>query len=113
MLFKRNAQYLVATAAVASSMCMTSIPARANDVVTEWNQIALAATVTAGEGPNPQTRSMAIVHVSMHDSVNAITGEYRHVSADRAAAADRVAGGGGNRVGPLRLTICFLLKPRP
>ena len=76
MSFKRNAQYLVATAALASSMCMTSIPARANDVVAEWNQIALAATIAAGEGPNPQARSMAIVHVSMHDSVNAITGDY-------------------------------------
>ena len=76
MSFKRNAQYLVATAALASSMCMASIPARTNDVVTEWNQIALAATITADEGPNPQTRSMAIVHVSMHDAVNAITRKY-------------------------------------
>ena len=39
----------------------------------EWNQIALAATVTAGQGPVPQIRSMAIVQVAVHDAVNAIT----------------------------------------
>src|SRR5262245_22240226 len=53
-----------------------STPARAADAVMEWNQIALEATVAAGQGPNPQTRSMAIVHVSMHDAINAITREY-------------------------------------
>ena len=71
-----GARQLIATAALASSMCITSVPARAEDVVMEWNRIALAATVTAGEGPNPQARSMAIVHVSVHDSVNAMTHEY-------------------------------------
>ena len=71
-----GARQLIVTAALASSMCITSIPARAEDAVMEWNRIALAATVTAGEGPNPQARSMAIVHVSVHDSVNAMTGEY-------------------------------------
>jgi PAP2 superfamily len=45
--------------------------------VLEWNQIALAATVTAAQGPLPQIRTMAIVHVSVHDAVNAITCEYR------------------------------------
>jgi hypothetical protein len=71
-----GARQLIVTAALASSMCITSIPARAEDAVMEWNRIALAATVTAGEGPNPQARSMAIVHVSVHDSVNAMTREY-------------------------------------
>ena len=52
-------------------------PAVASDAVLDWNQIALAATVTAGQGAVPQTRSMAIVHVAMHDAVNAITGQYR------------------------------------
>ncbi|MGB2715235.1 MAG: vanadium-dependent haloperoxidase [Vicinamibacterales bacterium] len=54
-----------------------AVPAAASDAVMEWNQIALAATVTAGQGAVPQTRSMAIVHVAMHDAVNAITGQYR------------------------------------
>jgi hypothetical protein len=55
----------------------TSVPARADDAVMEWNQIALATTVTAGQGPIPQIRTMAIVEVSVHDAVNAITCDYR------------------------------------
>jgi hypothetical protein len=55
--------------------------ARASDAacspVMRWNQIALNATVLAGQGAVPQIRSLAIVHASMHDAVNAITGEYR------------------------------------
>jgi hypothetical protein len=65
------------------------------DAVAEWNQIAFAATVTAGQGPLPQVRTMAIVHVAMHDAVNAITREYetyldvrrRHWGASPDAAA--------------------------
>jgi hypothetical protein len=52
-------------------------PANASDAVMEWNQIALAATVAAGQGAVPQIRSMAIVQVSVHDAVNAITREYK------------------------------------
>ena len=68
---------LVATAALATSMLLTPVPARADNAVLEWNQIALAATVTAAQGPLPQIRTMAIVHVSVHDAVNAITCDYR------------------------------------
>ena len=57
-------------------MLATCPPAHASDAVIEWNQIALAATVTANQGPVPQIRSMAIVQVSVHDAVNAITREY-------------------------------------
>lgn len=32
--------------------------------------------MTANQGPVPQIRSMAIVQVSVHDAVNAITREY-------------------------------------
>ena len=38
----------------------------------EWNQNALSATMTAGQGALPQIRSMAIVHASVHDAVNRI-----------------------------------------
>lgn len=67
----------VATAALAASMLLMPVPARADNAVLEWNQIALSATVTAAQGPLPQIRSMAIVHVSVHDAVNAITCDYR------------------------------------
>jgi PAP2 superfamily protein len=73
----RNARHLVGTAALLSCLLIASTQASAGDVVKEWNQIALAATVTAGQGAVPQTRSMAIVQVSVHDSINAITRRYQ------------------------------------
>jgi hypothetical protein len=50
--------------------------ANAPDPVLEWNRIAFDATVTAAQGPVPQIRTMAIVHVAMHDAVNAISRKY-------------------------------------
>jgi hypothetical protein len=52
-------------------------PASAEDVVLEWNRIAVGATVTAAQGPLPQIRSMTIVQVSVHDAVNAISCQYK------------------------------------
>jgi hypothetical protein len=57
--------------------CSVASPAASTpDAVMEWNQIALAATVTAGQGPLPQIRSMAIVQIAVHDAVNAVTRDY-------------------------------------
>jgi hypothetical protein len=64
-----------ATAALfvsSSSPCATSV----EDAVLEWNRIALAATVTAGQGPLPQSRSMTIIQVAVHDALNTITGKH-------------------------------------
>jgi hypothetical protein len=86
---------LVAAAAVLLGLFVTSPAAHASDAVMEWNQIALAATVTAAQGPVPQIRTMAIVHVSVHDAVNLISGDYRtylHVRCQtRGASADAAA----------------------
>ena len=60
-------------AVLLTCLLFTPVQASADDAVMEWNQIALAATVTAGQGPIPQIRSMAIVQVAVHDVVNAIT----------------------------------------
>jgi hypothetical protein len=68
---------LVAAAVLATIMLLAPVPARADNAVLEWNQIALAATVTAAQGPLPQIRTMAIVQVSVHDAVNALTCDYR------------------------------------
>jgi hypothetical protein len=65
-----------------------------NDAVLEWNQIALDATVKAGQGPLPQIRTMAIVHVSVHDAVNAIAGTYKtylRIHAEPAGASPEAA----------------------
>jgi hypothetical protein len=64
-------------AALAMTMLLTPVAARADNAVLEWNQIALSATVAAAQGPLPQIRSMAIVHVAVHDAVNAITCDYQ------------------------------------
>jgi len=55
-----------------------ALQARAIDVVTEWNQVALGLTlgVVPAQSPVEQTRTMAIVQVAMHDAINAITSEY-------------------------------------
>jgi hypothetical protein len=73
----QRARSLLVTGAWLVSLILISRPVHADDAVMEWNQIALAATVTAAQGPNPQIRSMTIVHVSVHDAVNAITCHYR------------------------------------
>ena len=67
---------LIVTSGLLFTLLGTVVPARADDAVLEWNQIALAATAAAGQGPLPQLRSMAIVQASVHDAVNAITCEY-------------------------------------
>lgn len=68
-------KYIATTLLV--GLLLTPVLARADDPVLEWNRIALAATVTANQGPIPQIRSMTIVHIAVHDAVNAITCDYR------------------------------------
>jgi hypothetical protein len=85
----------IAALVVFLGMLVTDSATYASDAVVEWNQIALAATVTAAQGPLPQIRSMAIVAVSVHDAVNAITHDYhtylRHGHAPFGASADAAA----------------------
>jgi hypothetical protein len=71
-----NVRWFIAAATLIAGLLPTPVLASA-DAVLEWNQIALAATVTAAQGPVPQIRTMAIVHVSVHDAVNATTCDYR------------------------------------
>ncbi len=55
-----------------------NIPAQ-GDVVAEWNAEAVRLTLLASssQAPVQQTRTMAIVQVSVHDAVNGITLQYR------------------------------------
>ncbi|HET8563131.1 MAG TPA: vanadium-dependent haloperoxidase [Candidatus Binatia bacterium] len=68
------------------------IAARA-DVVTDWNDKAVAAGVKASQAPFVHTRSVAIVHVAMFDAVNSIDRRYTpyRVQASTAAGASREA----------------------
>jgi hypothetical protein len=93
---------VIATAgAVVCALFVACSTAHASDTVMEWNQIALAATVTAGQSSNLQIRTMAIVHVSVHDAVNAISrtySTYLHVRQKAwGASADAAAIGAAHR----------------
>ena len=58
------------------------------DVVTDWNQIALAtqAAVTGGVRTAPASRALAMVHAAIYDSVNAIDRRYTVYAVDAQAA---------------------------
>jgi hypothetical protein len=75
---------------------------RVDNAAMEWNQIALAATVAASQGPLPQSRSMTMVHVAVHDAVNSITGRYQThfppLAAPSGASADAAAIAAAHRV---------------
>lgn len=75
-MFNRRVVSLMALLGVLVWWSGPSAAVAAGDAVMEWNQIALGATVTAAQGPLPQSRSMTIVQVAVHDAVNAITGKY-------------------------------------
>ncbi|MDX1984771.1 MAG: vanadium-dependent haloperoxidase [Bryobacteraceae bacterium] len=42
------------------------------DQVTNWNVVAMGAALAAGQAPPVQTRTSAIVHIAIHDALNAI-----------------------------------------
>ena len=46
------------------------------DPVSQWNAIAVKATVTADEAPLPQTRTLAMVQLAIHDALNAIDARF-------------------------------------
>jgi len=72
----RSIRFGAAIVAVLASLSSTPRAVTVPNAVMEWNQIALAATASVGQGPLPQARSMTIVQVAVHDAVNAITGEH-------------------------------------
>jgi hypothetical protein len=67
---------------LAALLLFGAAPARAAaDPVLEWNDIAREFIVVPALSPVEQTRAMAIVHVAMHDAINAITGRFERYAA--------------------------------
>ena len=66
------------TVLAAAALAVAAGPALARECspVLEWNNYALEATVAAAQGALPQIRSLAIVHASMHDALNAVVKQY-------------------------------------
>ena len=61
---------------VSSVLCLGTIAARA-DVVTDWNDKAVAFAVSRNMGPPPAERIMAMAHLAIFDAVNSIERKYR------------------------------------
>jgi hypothetical protein len=85
-MFKRN--HIVA-AALWGILLGAPPVAVADDPVSEWNQIAVTVMLGASpaQAPVVQGRTMAIVQVSVHDAISAITGQYDTYSAPGPAPA--------------------------
>ena len=72
----------------AASVCLVVVlasPSRA-DVITDWNQTAIAAMKAANIAGNPWSRNMAMVHVAMSDEVNSVQNKYAIYAAGGALA---------------------------
>src|SRR5256884_8837101 len=65
------------------------------DVITDWTQTAIDVMKAVNVGGNPWTRSLAMLHVSMADSVNAVENRYARftpgIAADPNASAEAAA----------------------
>jgi len=76
---RRNARHSPAAVVVVVTAWL-GIAAPANalaaNIVVEWNATAISTALAAGQGPLPQTRSMAIVAIAVNDAVNAISRRY-------------------------------------
>jgi hypothetical protein len=62
-------------AIVGLALTFINTPIRA-DVITNWNNTAMAVMKAVNVGGNPWTRSMALVNVSMSDAVNSVQNRY-------------------------------------
>src|SRR5205807_9454975 len=61
------------------------------DVITDWNQTAIDVMKAVNVGGNPWTRTLAMMHVSMADSVNAVQDHYTRFTPDIPAAPEASA----------------------
>src|SRR5438445_8565265 len=72
------------------------------DTITDWTQTALDVMRAVNVAGNPWTRSLAILHVSMSDSVNAVENRYARftpgIVADPNASAEAAAAGAAREI---------------
>ena len=75
-------------ATIAVVLLATIVASRASvDEVTRWNQIATDATVAAKTNPLAESRIFAIMHVAIHDAVNAVEPRYEPYRLKASAAS--------------------------
>ncbi|HTV02536.1 MAG TPA: phosphatase PAP2 family protein [Luteitalea sp.] len=89
-----SSRSLVAAAAMAVSLMAAPSSSRAEaavDEVVRWNELATAATGAAQMDPLTESRLLAMLHLAMHDAVNAIVGRYQSfTTVERATATASV-----------------------
>jgi len=82
------------TAIAGLALVLSTTLARA-DLITDWNQTAIDVMKAVNVSGNPWTRTMAMMHVSMADSVNAVQQRYTSfmpdIAPDPSASADAAA----------------------
>jgi hypothetical protein len=79
-------------AAAAFGLVIAAAPFTARaDTVTDWNLAAIETMKAARVAGNPWTRTLAMVHVAMADSVNTVQGRYARVVATGPMAPDASA----------------------
>src|SRR3979409_1526211 len=69
-------------AAIAGLALISSTTLVRADVITDWTQTAIDVMKAVNVAGNPFTRTLAMVHVSMSDSVNAVQARYTRLTAD-------------------------------
>src|SRR5712671_7876665 len=69
------------TAVVGLTLLSVTTLARA-DVITDWTQTAIDVMKAVNVAGNPFTRTLAMVHVSMSDSINAVQDRYTRFTPD-------------------------------
>src|SRR5262245_28090399 len=65
----------VRTAAAAAVPLLAAVPVRADEVL-RWNRVATEASARAQTNPLTESRAFAIVHLAVHDAVNAVDRRY-------------------------------------
>jgi hypothetical protein len=90
--YGRGSSRLLVVATATLLVCWSGTPRAGvvGDAVMEWNQIAVTRTLNATPAlaPVQQTRTMAIVQVSVHDAINGILGQYATYSSPGPAPAN-------------------------
>jgi hypothetical protein len=101
----RNRKRLSESIGIAAVICLLSTPAAAQqDVVLQWNEIAVNTMLAQSPGLNPfaQARFLAITQLAVFEAVNAITDEYEPylgtVQAPEGASAEAAAIAAAHRV---------------
>ena len=64
-------------AAVSTPLVLLSATSATADAVTDWNLKTVNAIRTAGLGPNPASRVLAITHIAIHDALAAVSHAYQ------------------------------------